>query len=458
MRHFINNKLLRPALILLFFFFFIYTENNYGLQSISNSEVLTLDEEDHLSDLIFKQMYQRFDSIVDVSTHSYGFNGNLLIASGDEIIYQACSGYENSHLVRLKPETAFQLASVSKQFTAMAILILLDEGKLRLDDPLQWFIPELPYSGVTIRHLLNHTSGVPNYLWYIDNYWTSDSVLPTNEDMIRILSQYGTELNFEPGTRFYYSNTGYAILASVVERITDQSYSTFLTEHIFRPLDMQNASVRIPSDRAHDPDYLAGYRRSRGRSNSYETVMHDGIAGDKGAYASMIDLFKWDRALNNDLLVPHQIMIQAFTAGRLENKREIPYGFGFRLDHEGSSKVVYHYGRWSGFRTAFVKYLPDDLTIIVLNNTSFNGVNQMVAACRQAWDELATCQTVKRIVETVLAEGVNEGMILYSAQPSIDKEWMVKTDLMTRIADYLEDQGKSTKSRAIREFYRQLPS
>lgn len=458
MRHFINNKLLRPALILLFFFFFIYTENNYGLQSISRSEVLTLDEENHLSDLIFRQMYQRFDSIVEVSTHSYGFNGNLLIAAGNEILYQACSGFEDSHLTKLKPETAFQLASVSKQFTAMAILILLDKGKLRLDDPLQQFIPELPYPGVTIRHLLNHTSGVPNYLWYIDNYWTSDSVLPNNEDMIRILSQYGTELNFDPGTRFYYSNTGYAILASVVERVSGQSYDTFVTEHIFRPLDMQNASVRIPPDRAHDPDYLAGYRRSRGRSNSYETVMHDGIAGDKGVYASMIDLYKWDRALNNDLLVPHQIMIQAFTAGRLENMREIPYGFGFRLDHEGSSKVVYHYGRWSGFRTAFVKYLPDNLTIIVLNNTSFNGVNQIVAACRQAWDELAACQTAKRIVETVLTDGVNEGLTLYSYQTRNDKEWIVKSDLLTRIADYLEDQGKSAKSKAILEFSRLLPS
>lgn len=111
--------------------------------------------------------------------------------------------------------------------------------------------------------------------------------------MIRILSQYGKELNFEPGKRFYYSNTGYAILASVVERISGQSFGEFLTERIFRPLDMENASVRTPSSHTSDPSYIAGYRRSRSLSNSFETVMHDGIAGDKGVYASMIDLFKW---------------------------------------------------------------------------------------------------------------------------------------------------------------------
>lgn len=458
MSHFFNRKLIRPALIVLFFFFFIYSENNYGLQNIARSEVLTIEEESHLSDMIFRQMYNRFDSIVDISTHHYGFNGNLLIACNNEILYKACSGYEDSHLTKLRPETAFQLASASKQFTAMAILILMKDGKLRLDDPLQRFIPELPYPGVTIRHLLNHTSGVPNYLWYIDNYWTSDTELPSNEDMIRILSQYGKELNFEPGKRFYYSNTGYAILASVVERISGQSFGEFLTERIFRPLDMENASVRTPSSRTSDPSYLAGYRRSRSLSNSFETVMHDGIAGDKGVYASMIDLFKWDRALNNDLLVPHQITQQAFTAGQLDNKREIPYGFGFRLDHEGNSRVVYHYGRWSGFRTAFVKYIPDNLTIIILNNTSFNGANQMVAAFRQAWDELMVCGAANTIVQTVLTKGVDEGMALYSSQNESDKEWILKSRLLPKIADYLEAQGKGTKSKAIREFTRQLPS
>jgi CubicO group peptidase (beta-lactamase class C family) len=276
--------------------------------------------------------------------------------------------------------------------------------------------------------------------------------------MIRILSEQNARLNFKPGTRFYYSNTGYAILASVVERISGQSFGSFVTDHIFRPLDMENASVRIPSTRAPDPFYLTGYRRSRALSNSFVTVMHDGIAGDKGVYASMIDLFKWDQALNGDLLVPRQSIQQAFTAGRLENKREIPYGFGFRLDYEGNSKVVYHYGRWSGFRTAFVKYLPDNLTIIVLDNTSFNGVNQIVAAFKETWDDLVVCQTAKTIVRTVLSEGITEGFALYSAQNKVEKDWISKSNILLKVADYLEDQGKSTKSKKIREFYQRLPA
>ncbi|HNS46983.1 MAG TPA: serine hydrolase domain-containing protein, partial [Bacteroidales bacterium] len=258
MRSPVNFNLLRPALILLFVFLFIPTENNYGLQRMVNAEVLTMEEENRLTALLFRQMYRRFDSIVDVCHHSLGFNGNILLAHDNEIVYQACSGYEDAHLIRLRPETSFQLASVSKQFTAMAILILEAEGKLRLDDPLRNSIPELPYQGVTIRHLLNHTSGVPNYLWYIDQYWTSDSLLPTNEDLVSILAEHGDRMNFDPGERFSYSNTGYALLASVVERISGQSFGSFLTERIFIPLHMENASVHAPNVRAADPFYLVG--------------------------------------------------------------------------------------------------------------------------------------------------------------------------------------------------------
>ncbi len=458
MRIFMHIRLLRPALMLLFIFIFIPSEQNYGLQTIEKAEVLTLEEESHVKELIFKQMYHQFDSVLDICTRYFGFNGNVLLAHDNEIVYQACSGYEDSHGTRLKPETSFQLASVSKQFTAMAILILEAEGKLRLDDPLLKYIPELPYQGVTIRHLLNHTSGVPNYLWYIDNYWTSDSRLPTNEDLVRILAEHSEKMNFEPGMRFSYANTGYALLASVVERISGQSYGSFLREKIFIPLDMENASVHTPSVRSADSTYLAGYRRIRSGANAFETVMHDGIAGDKGVYASMEDLFKWDQALNSDLLVPRRSIQQAFTAGQLENDHEIPYGFGFRLDHDGGSKVVYHYGRWSGFRTAFVKYLPDNVTIIVLNNTSFNGVNQIVDALKGTWDRLSVCQRASTIVHTVLTEGPEDGLTLYSTQTADDKEWIARSKVFQRIADYLEEQGKTGKAKELREFCRSLPA
>lgn len=109
--------------------------------------------------------------------------------------------------------------------------------------------------------------------------------------------------------------------------------------------------------------------------------------------------------------------------------------------------MVYHYGRWSGFRTAFVKYIPDNLTIIILNNTSFNGANQMVAAFRQAWDELMVCGAANTIVQTVLSKGVDEGMALYSSQNESDKEWILKSRLLPKIADYLEAQGKVQNQR-----------
>ncbi|MBP6976858.1 MAG: serine hydrolase [Bacteroidales bacterium] len=456
MRSVVHSTLLRPALILLFIFIFIPVENNYGLQHKPKTDVLTLEEEDHIKELIFGKMYHQFDSISDICTHYLGFTGNVLLAHDNEIVYQVCSGYDGAQRIRLNPQTSFQLASVSKQFTAMAILILEAEGRLRLDDLLSKYIPELPYKGVTIRHLLNHTSGVPNYLWYIDNYWTSEDRLPNNEDLVRILSEHGEQVNFKPGQKFSYSNTGYALLASVVERISGKSFGSFLTERVFIPLDMENASVHTPVVPATDSSYLAGYRRFRSGANVYQTVMHDGIAGDKGVYASLEDLFKWDQALNRDVLVPHWSIQQAFTAGELNNDREIPYGFGFRLEYEGNSKVVYHYGRWSGFRTAFVKYLPENLTIIVLNNTSFNGVNQIVAAFKETWDHLSVCQVTEDIVQTVLTQGKEEGLILYSSRAGEEKEWISRSKVLPRIALYLEEQGKTDKAKELREFYQAL--
>lgn len=459
MKRFFHTYILRSFLIVAFTLSFICSDKNYGLRTIAGAEVLTLEEEHHLSELILRIIHDKMDSIMGITSRYYGFNGNVLVAIDNEPIYQSCSGYENFHQKKeLTPQSAFQLASVSKQFTAIAILLLEQDGKLRIEDPLRKYIPELPYEGVTLQHLLNHTSGLPNYMWFIENYWISDSILPSNEDMIRILSEKAAHLNFTPGKRFVYSNTGYAVLASVVERISGQSFGSFLTDRIFRPLGMKNASVFSPLTREDEYVHVYGYRRSWSRSNPYGITVHDRITGDKGVYASVEDLFLWDQALNYGTLVSTANIRRAFTAGQLDSKRKIPYGFGFRLDHEGESSVVYHHGRWSGFRTAFIKYLPDNITIVILSNNSFNGLSQLASAFRKTLDHSSEFLQTKAVAEVLLTQGIERALAICAKEPYQHGDTRVCPDLFLQVADYLEHAGKQEKSRTFREFYKRLSS
>lgn len=459
MKRFFYTYVLRSFLVVVLTLSFIHSEKNYGFRTHADTEALTLEEEHHLSELILRIIHEKMDSIMEVTTRYYGFNGNVLVAIDNEPIYQSCSGYGNFRQKKeLTPQSAFQLASVSKQFTAMAILLLEQDGKLHLEDPLRKYIPELPYKEVTLQHLLNHTSGLPNYMWYIENYWISDSILPSNEDMIRILSEKAAHLNFTPGKRFAYSNTGYAVLASVVERISGQSFGSFLTDRIFRPLGMKNASVGAPLTRQDNHGNVYGYRRSWSRSNPYGITVHDRITGDKGIYASIEDLLLWDQSLTNGTLVSSVNIHRAFTAGQLDNKRNIPYGFGFRIDHEGGSKVVYHHGRWSGFRTAFIKYLPDDITIVILSNNSFNGLSQLASAFRKTLDNSSQYLQTKAVAEVLLTEGVERALAICAKEPYRHQGAGVCPDLFLQAADYLEHTGKQEKSRAFREFYKRLSS
>lgn len=301
-----------------------------------------------------------------------GFNGNVFVARYGTVLYNGSLGYKDfKNKKSLNDSTVFQVASIGKTFTAAAVLLLEYNNQLEIDDPVISHIPEFPYDNVTIRHLLNHTAGLQNYMWMIEHKWQSKK-MPTNEDMLNLFVKHDNPLNFRPGHRFSYSNTGYAFLALLVERVSGISFAKFIEKQIFKPLNMNSSFVKDLHNPREVENVAYGYRRF---GNTYRHIPDnylDGILGDKGIYSSAGDLYKWDQALYSNRLLPQDVLTKAFEYGRLNNDRTVNYGLGWRLQTFLDRKVVHHPGRWHGFRTSFKRFVDDNATIIVLNNTNKN--------------------------------------------------------------------------------------
>ncbi len=301
------------------------------------------------------------------------FNGNVLLARDGEIIFSRSFGFADfRNHTPLQPDTPFQLASISKTFTAAAVLILHHEGMLDIDDPVDKHIPGFPWSNIRVRHLLNHTSGIQNYMWLVERYW-QEGRKPDNEDMLQLFVDHPRHLDFWPGTRFAYSNTGYGFLGLLIERVSGKGYAEFLHEQIFEPLDMQNSFVYDPNN----PEMMTtnrafGFRPWRHTHLVIPDVRHDGVMGDKGIYACMYDLYTWDQAMTNGMIIPEALWEKAFDYTTLRNGRQIRYGMGWRLQNFMGSHVVHHPGRWNGFRTSIKRFVDKDATLILLNNTNRN--------------------------------------------------------------------------------------
>jgi CubicO group peptidase (beta-lactamase class C family) len=314
------------------------------------------------------------DSVFSTLQAKTGFNGCVLYGEKGRLVFKKAYGYDDFKTKkRLTTSSAFQLASVSKMFTAMAIMILKEEGLLDYDDSVRQYIPELPYTGLTIRNLLNHRSGLPDYMHFSDTYWDQTKPL-TNEDMILVMAQYKPPRYFSPGNGFDYCNSNYALLASVVERITKKPFDQFIKENIFDPLKMDNTFIYHLEEGQEIPEYVpvgvAGHHSARGMPRVEPNYYQNGVVGDKGVYATVEDLFKWDQALYRGSLVSESTLEEAFTEGspRFSKWRD-NYGFGWRLKADRPN-TVYHYGWWKGFRSYFIRDLYQEKTIIVLTNTT----------------------------------------------------------------------------------------
>ncbi len=315
------------------------------------------------------------------STH-YRFNGNVLVAENGKIVFQKSYGYADFDSKRLLNDSSvFELASVSKQFTATAILLLKDKGKLKLTDSLRQYFPELPYSGISIYQMLTHTSGLPDYEEAMNEKWDRTKIA-FNNDMIAFLAKEKLPVLFGPGKKWLYSNTAYAILASILEKVSGQSFSEFLAATIFKPLQMNH--TRIYNTRRSVKDTIANYGYGFVYNDSLKkhlmpdsvtdlkfVIYLDGIQGDGVVNSTTADLLKWDRSVKNHTLLSEATQKEMLKEhAMVDTVKKSYYGFGVFIEKTELGNVISHSGGWPGYTTYLARNVDKDQTFIVLSNNS----------------------------------------------------------------------------------------
>lgn len=333
----------------------------------------------------FGQKAEKLDEFFTSLNKEGKFIGNVLIAEKGKPIYQKSFGLANEQTKEaLNANSVFELASVSKQFTAMAIVILKEKGKLSYDDKLGKYIPELSfYKDITLLDLLQHTSGLPDYMELLDSLdpgLYKNNKIAVNRDIIEIFSKHKPKLLFEPGKKWEYSNTGYALLAVIIEKASGKKYADFLKAVIFNPLKMDNTFVYT---RRLQPKKIKNYAFGYVYSDSLKKYLlpdhipelHkmvyslDGIVGDGTVNSTVNDLLKWDRALYTNNLVSKKSIDDIFTSGKLKDNSDTDYGFGWGIRNSKTyGKIVSHSGGWPGYITFIERHVDNDKTIIYLLN------------------------------------------------------------------------------------------
>lgn len=324
---------------------------------------------------------QRIDSLLTDYHQSDSFNGNVLIVENGKTILDKSYGFADFGSKReLNPNSVFELASVSKQFTAMGILLSRKRNNLKLSDPITKFLPELSiYPNITIDQLVHHTSGLPDYMGLFEEHWDKTKIA-VNQDIVDLLVEHQPEMEFEPGEQWEYSNTGYALLGLIIEKANGVSYGEFLKENIFEPLEMKNTRVYRSRYAPETIDnYAKGYIMGPAGDkilpdslgNSYLSYYLDGIVGDGMVNSTTGDLLKWDQALRRDQFLSKEDKDLFYRGFTLNNGEVTNYGFGiFAEQTEKYDLVANHSGGWAGYATFFEQHLDNDHTFILLQNVS----------------------------------------------------------------------------------------
>lgn len=339
-----------------------------------------------LPHIVFAQIHttRSFDSLMN---NHEGFSGVVLIAEKGEPVYQQSFGY-NDFLQKkpLQVNDVFELASVSKQFTAMVIIMLQEKGKLNYDDLVEKYL-DIPYKGITIRHLLTHTSGLPDYQDIMDKHWDKSKVAG-NSDILEYLKNYAPPKLFEPGARYTYSNTGYVLLASIAEKASGKDFIKLSRKWIFKPLQMKSTNIRSPRQKAATKNFTVGhlwnaekkqYKRADADPSSDYTIWLGNRKGPGRVSSTAGDLLKWDQALNSGKLVKQSTISYAYQPMTLTNGELSYYGFGWMIDAEPvHGKTVRHTGDNPGYRTQIVRYLDEEKTFILLSNNAYPELGKMI--------------------------------------------------------------------------------
>lgn len=321
------------------------------------------------------------DSTLHVLHRQAMFNGTVLLAREGRVVYSKSLGTTTPDMPEpVTSRTAFNLASVSKQFIALLIVQLKEQDKLGYDDPVRKFIPGFPYPDITIRHLLTHTSGLPDYQVIVQQHTNTLDTL-SNDDFLVLLAEVKPEPLFAPGEKWKYGTTGYVLLVSVIEKITGKSFGEVLEQQIVRPLNLKNTFAYALDARyahARDRSRVPGFERKNGNYVLNDLTRFDGVVGVGGIYSCAEDLLAWDQALYTGKLVGPAALRELFSPGKLNNGTPVNYGFGWFVD--STSRKVYHTGSWLGFRNLVERYPDSKTTVILLSNSTDGTARDAVRA------------------------------------------------------------------------------
>ena len=370
------------------------------------------------------------DSMLTELYNTDRFNGTVLYASKGKVLYKKAFGVTDIKSGEsLQTTSSFNLASVSKQFIGMCILILSEEGKLTLDDNIKKYLPELPYVDITIRNLLNHTSGIPEYFDLYNNHRETLDTL-NNEKLIRLFDTYSPRLEFLPGTEWKYCNTNYVFLATIIERITKQPLNIFFQNKIATPLGLDDTYVYhllLPTVPA---NHVYGFSEINGVRKLNDLINVDGVTGDGNIYSSVEDLYKWEQSLNTEKLVKKTTLQQAFEPVKLKDGSTYNYGFGWGIDK--INEQYSHTGGWAGFINVICRDIKNDRTLVVLSS----GDNHLGAYTAR---NIFNGQPYK-IPETFLISNIK--VIDGTGSPARDVSVRIEEDKIIAVGDLKKFEGE----------------
>ena len=302
----------------------------------------------------------------DTLLKNTGFNGGILVAKGGNIVFEQYQGSVNIDSKEpIDANTPLHIASVTKTFTAMAILKLQEEGRLNINDTITKYFPGFNYPGITVKDLLSHRSGLPNYLYFMKTLgWNEDSVIENKDVLEWLITKKDGIINIAPpNRRFTYCNTNYALLALIIEKVSGITYPLFMQQNIFDPLGMKNTFV-----------HFTGNGRVRSKSFDWKgreipDNFLDDVYGDKNIYSTPRDLLTWDRALSDTGFLSAKSFDAAYTPYSNEHPGIKNYGLGWRMNaYPDGKKIIFHNGWWHGNNAAFIRLIKDNATIILITN------------------------------------------------------------------------------------------
>lgn len=324
---------------------------------------------------------RRIAEVIEKLHKTRGFNGNVLVAKKGKILYEKAIGWAD-YLRRdsLRLGYQFELASVSKTITSTAILMLMERGKLKLDQDVKEFFPNFPYDGVTIRLLLTHRSGMMNYVYFVDDIFRKEHRDQkkglTNLQVMDMIAQYKPRPFNKPNVRFLYNNSNFMVLGAIIEKVSGMPYAQFVKQNIFVPAMMKHTDVYSKATYSKIPVHVVGHDRGQWKYSVAQNFL-DGPVGDKGVYSTVADLYLFDHALRKGVLLKKATMDSAYVPRNPWLHGHFNYGYGWRIFEAPGEQVVYHTGWWHGFRHIYLRDLKNDITVVLLTNLANGSLLQL---------------------------------------------------------------------------------